>query len=113
MTDKLKVFGAAIVFSLGIIGYYLLADQIMVVRVISVLAGSGLSLLLFRTSDKGTELFNFLSNVLLEAKKVVWPTRAETVQMTLVVFVVVVVMAIFLTFVDITFSYLVNLILGR
>jgi preprotein translocase subunit SecE len=113
MTDKLKVFAAAIVFSSGIVGYYLLADQIMVLRVISILAGSGLSLLVFRTTTKGSELFHFLSSVLLEAKKVVWPTRAETLQMTLVVFVVVVIMAIFLTFIDITFSYLVNLILGR
>jgi preprotein translocase subunit SecE len=49
----------------------------------------------------------------LEAKKVVWPTRKETVQMTLVVFVVVVLMAIFLALVDIGFTYIVNLVLGR
>ena len=40
-------------------------------------------------------------------------TRKETVQMTLVVFVVVVLMAIFLAFVDIAFTYIVNLVLGR
>ena len=62
---------------------------------------------------KGNELFTFLNSVVLEAKQVVWPTRKETVQMTLVVFVVVVLMAIFLALVDIGFTYIVNLVLGR
>jgi len=44
---------------------------------------------------------------------VVWPTRKETFQMTLIVFVLVVLMAIFLAFVDIGFSYIINMILGR
>ena len=55
----------------------------------------------------------WLPEAITEGKKVVWPTRKETVQMTLIVFVLVVIMAIFLAFVDIGFSYIINLLLGR
>jgi preprotein translocase subunit SecE len=104
---------AFLVFSLGIAGFYVLGSQPLVLRIISVLVGLLVSLIVFKQSSKGEELFSFIQSVILEAKKVVWPTRKETVQMTLVVFVVVVIMAIFLAFVDIGFSYIVNLVLGR
>ena len=113
MNDKLKMTSAFLVFSLGIAGFYVLGRQPLVLRIISVLVGLLVSLIVFKQSSKGEELFSFIQSVILEAKKVVWPTRKETVQMTLVVFVVVVIMAIFLAFVDIGFSYIVNLVLGR
>ena len=113
MNDKLKMTSAFLVFSLGIAGFYVLGSQPLVLRIISVLVGLLVSLIVFKQSSKGEELFSFIQSVILEAKKVVWPTRKETVQMTLVVFVVVVIMAIFLAFVDIGFSYIVNLVLGR
>jgi preprotein translocase subunit SecE len=90
----------------------MLDEQPLVFKVVSILVGLSASLFVFKQSSKGDELFNFLNSVVLEAKKVVWPTRKETVQMTLVVFVVVL-MAIFLAFVDIAFTYIVNLVLGR
>ena len=113
MSDKLKTSSAILIFVLGIVGFYILDDQPLVLKVISILVGLSISLFVFKQSSKGAELFNFLNSVVLEAKKVVWPTRKETVQMTLVVFVVVVLMAIFLAFVDIAFTYIVNLVLGR
>ena len=91
----------------------MLDEQSLVFKVLSILIGLAASLFVFKQSSKGDELFNFLNSVVLEAKKVVWPTRKETVQMTLVVFVVVVLMAIFLAFVDIAFTYIVILVLGR
>jgi preprotein translocase subunit SecE len=113
LSDKLKTTSAIVVFTLGIVGFYALDNQPLVLQVLSVLVGLGLSLFIFKQSAKGNELFTFLNSVVLEAKKVVWPTRKETVQMTLVVFVVVVLMAIFLALVDIGFTYIVNLVLGR
>ena len=113
MSDKLKTTSAIVVFTLGIVGFYVLDGQPLVLQVLSILNGLGLSLFIFKQSAKGNELFTFLNSVVLEAKKVVWPTRKETVQMTLVVFVVVVLMAIFLALVDIGFTYIVNLVLGR
>jgi preprotein translocase subunit SecE len=113
LNDKLKMSAAILLFILGIVGFYVLDGQPLVLKVLSVLIGLSLSLFIFKQSAKGEELFTFLNSVILEAKKVVWPTRKETVQMTIVVFVVVVLMSIFLAFVDIAFTYIVNLVLGR
>jgi preprotein translocase subunit SecE len=47
-----------------------------------------------------------------EARRVVWPTRQETIQTTLVVFVLVVVVAIFLGLVDLGFAKMVQMLIG-
>ena len=97
----------------GVLGFYMLSEQPTVLRVLSVLAGIGAFVVVFRTTTQGQRAIGFLGEAITEAKKVVWPTRRETVQMTLIVFVLVVIMAIFLAFIDISFSYIINLLLGR
>ena len=77
------------------------------------LAGLGGFIAVSWTTPQGQQAISFLGEAITEGKKVVWPTRKETVQMTLIVFVLVVIMAIFLAFVDIGFSYIINLLLGR
>ena len=91
----------------------MLSGQPTVLRILSVLAGIGTFIAIFRTTPQGQQAFSFLGEAITEAKKVVWPTRKETIQMTLIVFVLVVIMAIFLAFIDISFSYIINLLLGR
>ena len=49
----------------------------------------------------------------LEARKVVWPSRKETLQTTGIVFAFCVVSAIFLWIVDASLLYLVQLLMGR
>jgi preprotein translocase subunit SecE len=48
-----------------------------------------------------------------EAKRVVWPSRRETIQTTVAVFVLVVVMALFMWIVDVGFLSLVKALMGR
>ncbi len=97
----------------GIVGFYILSEQPTVLRILSVLAGVGAFIAVFWTTPQGQQSFGFLKEAITEAKKVVWPTRKETIQMTLIVFVLVVIMAIFLAFIDIAFSYIINMLLGR
>jgi preprotein translocase subunit SecE len=61
----------------------------------------------------GQQALGFIGESVAEARKVVWPTRKETVQTTLVVFVLVVVMAAFLAVVDIGFAFMVQWLMGR
>ena len=51
-----------------------------------------------------------MGDAITEDKKVVWQTRKETMQMTMVVFIVVVIAAIFLALIDIGFSYMINIL---
>lgn len=47
-----------------------------------------------------------------EITKVVWPTRAETIQTTIMVFIVVTIASLFFFTVDIIFAYAMKLLLG-
>ena len=65
------------------------------------------------TSDLGNQFVVFGRESLGEVKKVVWPTRKETMQTTAAVFAFVVVMAVFLWASDKTLEWvLYDLILG-
>ncbi|HNQ92636.1 MAG TPA: preprotein translocase subunit SecE [Alphaproteobacteria bacterium] len=54
----------------------------------------------------------FLKQVKIEAKKVIWPNRQETVSSTIAVFVMVVIASVFLFFADQVMGFVVRLILG-
>ncbi len=54
------------------------------------------------------DMRKFMNEVKVEAKKVTWPERKETIQATLMVFVMVVVIALFLWLVDSGLSALVQ-----
>jgi len=65
------------------------------------------------TSTTGREFLNFAKEAVRETKKVVWPTRREAMQITGIVFVFVLIMAIFLWGTDKTLEFLLyDVILG-
>ena len=113
MADKIKLLIAGLLVVAGIAGFYLLADSPTVVRVLAVLAGVGLALVVAWFTEAGRAFFGFSRESIDEARKVVWPTRKETLQMTGVVILFVVVMALFLWLVDSVLLWLVKLLMGR
>ena len=113
MVDKIKLVLSVLLIVAGIAGFYLLADKALVLRVLAVIAGVVAAALLFITASLGQQAFGFVGDAISEAKRVVWPTRKETIQTTMVVFVLVVVMAAFLAVVDIGFSQMIQWLLGR
>ena len=58
------------------------------------------------------KVFNFLTDARNELKKVVWPTKRETINLTIVVVVVSFVVGLFLTGADFIFSRLIKMIIG-
>lgn len=114
MTDKLKLLLAGLLVVAGLAGFYLLGDQsAMVLRVLSVLAGVALALAVFRMTALGQQAFALSQESIVEARKVVWPTRRETLQMTGVVLLFAVVMALFLWLVDSLLGWLIQNLMGR
>jgi preprotein translocase subunit SecE len=113
MTDKLKIVFSFLLFVAGIVGFYLLSNQALVLRILAILAGLGFAGIVFWKTALGQKTFGFINESIVEAKRVVWPTRKETIQMTITVFILVAVMAVFLALVDISFSYMINWLLGR
>jgi len=97
----------------GIAGFYYLRDNAMVIRVVSVLTGFLLAATVAWFTVQGKQFYAFSREASEETKKVVWPNRKETVQMTGLVFAFVVVMAIFLWMVDAGLLLSVKYVMGR
>jgi preprotein translocase subunit SecE len=113
MADKIKFALALALLAAGVAGFYLLAEQAMILRVLAVIAGLGLCAALAWKTGPGQRFFDFAKEAVTEAKKVVWPTRKETLRMTGLVFAFVIVMAAFLYVTDKCLEWvLYDLILG-
>lgn len=113
MADKIKLLVAVLLAIAGVVGFYVLADAPTVVRVLSVIGGLVLGTLVAGLSAPGKQFFRFAIDSRDEAKKVVWPSRKETLQMTGVVMAFVVVMALFLWAVDGILMWLVKMATGQ
>ncbi|MCE5182498.1 MAG: preprotein translocase subunit SecE [Betaproteobacteria bacterium] len=113
MTDKIKLGFAVLLLAAGIAGFYMLAEHALVLRVLTVLAGVALATSVAWFTVPGKQFFAFGKDSWVETKKVVWPTRKETLQTTGVVFLLVVVIAIFLWIVDAGLMWAVKLLMGQ
>ena len=111
--DKAKLAAVALLVIAAVGGFYLLTKQGPLVQWAALLVGLVLAAGVFLVSEPGKQFIGFARDAWREVKKVVWPTRKETLQMTAYVFVFVVVMALFLWFTDKTLEWvLYDLILG-
>ena len=98
--DTIKLLLALVILIAGIVGFYYFAEESLLYRVLGLLAMVGVAIGVTLTTAKGKGLVGFLGLSRIEVRKMVWPTRAETMQTTLIVFILVVILAIFLWFVD-------------
>ncbi|MDZ4141803.1 MAG: preprotein translocase subunit SecE [Methylotenera sp.] len=113
MINKIKLLVAFLLLVAGVAGFYLLADKATVLRILVVIAGLGAAIVVLWTTPVGQQALGFVGEAVTESRKVVWPTRKETIQTTLVVFVLVVFMAAILGVMDIGFAYMVQWLMGR
>jgi preprotein translocase subunit SecE len=113
IADKVKLGLAVALVGAGIWAYYWLAERALVLRVLAVFAGIAAGAAVAWLSEPGRQFLSFAVESWAEVKKVVWPTRKETIQTTAAVFAFVVVMAIFLWISDKTLEWvLYDLLLG-
>jgi preprotein translocase subunit SecE len=113
MADRIKFALALILVGAGVAGFYFLAEQPLILRVLSVLAGLAAGSAVAWYTEPGQRFFGFSKEAWTETKKVAWPNRKETVQTTGAVFAFVVLMAIFLWLTDKSLEWvLYDLVLG-
>ena len=93
--DTAKLVAGGAILAAGIAGFYLLPDLPIWLRWIFVLAGLVLGTLVGLQSAPGKTFWGFVQASRTELRKVVWPNRQETVQVTIVVFVMIIVLALF------------------
>ena len=111
--DKAKLAAAAALLVAALAAFYLLAKQGPWVQWGALVVGLAAGVAVFLTAESGKALLAFGRDAWREVRKVVWPERKEAVQMTVYVFVFVLVMAVFLWLTDKTLEWLFyDLILG-
>ena len=111
--DKAKLAVAVMLVLASIAGFYLLSKQGPAVQWGALLVGLMVAAGVFLISESGKRLVAFARDSWREVKKVVWPARKETIQMTAYVFGFAVIMALFLWLTDQALQWLFyDLILG-
>jgi preprotein translocase subunit SecE len=93
--DTAKLVAGAAILAAGIVAFYLLPDLPIWLRWLIVLAALVLGTLVGLQSAPGKTFWGFVQSSRTELRKVVWPDRQETVQVTLVVFVMIIVLSLF------------------
>ena len=101
LTDRLKLGLSVLVIIAGIVGYSVLESKIpMVARIAIFIASLVLAALIAWSSEPGRRTIAFAHESYNEVKRVTWPTRKETVQMTGIVFAFVTITGLFLWILD-------------
>ena len=103
--DKAKLAAAAVLLIAGLAGFYLLAKQGALAQWGVLLLALAAAVGVFFSAEPGRQLVAFGRDSVREVRKVVWPTRKESVQMTLYVFGFVLVMAVLLWTADKTIEW--------
>ena len=111
--DSLKLGIAVTMLAVGIIAFYRFDDQLLVLRVLGLLAVAGISVFIAAQSSTGKTIIGFIRGAQTEVRKVVWPTRAETVQTTLAVLLMVFLVGIFLWLLDMVLLWAIQLLTGQ
>lgn len=111
--DKAKLGLSAALVVAALAAFYLLSKQGQIIQWAALILCLAAAIVAFLASEPGKQLVAFGRDAWREVKKVVWPTRKETTQMTLYVFGFVVLMALFLWLTDKTLEWVFyDLILG-
>ena len=112
MAEKIKIAIAALIAVGGLVAFYAIAEQPTVIRLAVLLGAFAAAIVVLWFTAAGRTFLAFARESWEEAKRVVWPTRKETLQTTGVVFLFVFTMALFLWMVDTGLLWITQKLLG-
>jgi preprotein translocase subunit SecE len=110
--DTFKLLLAIAVLITGIVGFYYYEAESQLYRVLGIVFAAGVAIAISSTTNLGQNLIGFGREARMEVRKVVWPTRQETVQTTFMVIVAVIIIGIFLWLVDMLLAEAIQMITG-
>lgn len=111
--DTFKLVIAIAILLVGIGGFYYYADASLLYRVLGLVALAIVAVGIALTTGTGRAIVSFGHEARAEVRKVVWPTRQETVQTTLMVVVAVIILGIFLWLIDMMLLKAVQMLTGQ
>ncbi|MDD2768656.1 MAG: preprotein translocase subunit SecE [Methylococcus sp.] len=110
--DTAKLVLALVFLVAGVVGYYYFSDFSVVYRALGVVGLGVLAAALASTTAPGQVLLGFFRESRIEVRKVVWPTRQEAVQATLMVVALVFFVGVFLWLLDMLLFWAITSITG-
>lgn len=111
--DWLKWLIVVTLLLAGLIANYYYSDVSTVLRTIAGIVITSVAALIAWRTQKGRWVVEFFRESRNELRKVVWPTRQETIQTTLVVAAMVIVLALFLWCVDGVLLWIIGWLTGQ
>ncbi|HSD59941.1 MAG TPA: preprotein translocase subunit SecE [Burkholderiales bacterium] len=111
--DSVKLGFAILLMCAGIYSFYYFAEVMVVVRVLGLLLVAGISLAVAYQTGVGRQMAGFVSGAQNEVRRMVWPTRTETLQTTMAVIFIVLVVGVFLWLLDMVLLSAVQLLTGQ
>jgi preprotein translocase subunit SecE len=110
--DIIKLLLAAGALVGGLYSYYYFLEVSLPLRVLMVLGGTAAGVAVAMTSTQGQRLWAFIQGARIEIRKVVWPTKQETTQTAIAVFVFTFIMALFFWGLDSFLLWLTRTLVG-
>lgn len=111
--DIVKWLVAIVFFSAAIVGNVMYAEQVdTFYRVLAVVGLMLVAVLVAATTSKGQSFLQLLKEANIERRKVVWPTKQETTQTTMIVVAVVILVGLGLWGLDTLLGWVVKLLVG-
>jgi preprotein translocase subunit SecE len=111
--DTVKLLAVVVLLAGGVYGFYALAEQPLWVRLAGLLMVVGAAVFVALQTAVGRSIWQFATDSRTEVRKVVWPTRQETLQTLLIVMVAVLLTALFLWAVDSILFMIVRYLTGQ
>lgn len=111
--DSVKLFVAGGFLLAAMVAFYYFSAQSLLLRVLGLLAAGGVSIAIALQTEIGRGFWVFLGESRTEVRKVVWPTRRETMQTTLIIIVMVILVGILLWLLDMFLLWAVRLLTGQ
>ncbi|MDM8558086.1 preprotein translocase subunit SecE [Candidatus Parabeggiatoa sp. HSG14] len=111
--DSFKWLLVVLLFGTSTISFYYFAEYSLLLRVVTLLAIIGIATFIASTTKKGHFTLTFIRETHLEVRRVVWPTRQETMQMTGIVIIMVILVALIIWMMDSLLLWSVRLFTGQ
>ncbi len=111
--DVVKIILAAALVVAGVVGYYYFPDASVALRALGVLAAVAAAIGVFMSTVQGRDLWRFIQSSRVELRKVIWPTRQETVQTAIAVIIFTLIMAVFFWVLDKFLFWATRLLTGQ
>jgi len=110
--DIVKIVVAIAIVVAALTSFYFFAEQSLLYRVIGLLASLAIASFIALQTEQGRVLWAFLHDAQLEVRRVVWPTKQETLQTTGIVILMVLIFAAILWVLDLALGAGIQTIIG-